>query len=361
MQSFLETGVPREHYSDEITERRLNDWEGPRVFLEVVRYGSFRAASKALNLSLNSLRRRIERFEREVGVTVFTRHVDGVRLTSEGRLLLDSVQRMESASLEITRIQDLGVSVYGEVRLCVTEGLGTFWISPQMVELQHAYPSLLIDMRCMMHPADVLRLETDIAIQITRPEVKDLRVVKIGRLHAMPFASPKYLNTYGTPKTIADLRKHRIALQIADQITTHEEFSRLLPDTPQVGTVSFRTNVSSAHYWVIARGGGIGMLPTYSSAIGGRVIPIDIDGVRVAQDIWLTYHKDAAKIPRVRRVIDWLIECFSPKKYPWFRDEFVHPREFSKLVGDDFLTSVFEGMEAVIGSQKEKPQPPKNK
>jgi len=27
-------------------------------------------------------------------------------------------------------------------------------------------------------------------------------------------------------------------------------------------------------------------------------------------------------------MIDWLVEAFNPAKFPWFRDEFVHPREF---------------------------------
>jgi len=33
------------------------------------------------------------------------------------------------------------------------------------------------------------------------------------------------------------------------------------------------------------------------------------------------------RIPRVRRMIDWLegIQC---RRIPWFRDEFVHPGEF---------------------------------
>jgi DNA-binding transcriptional LysR family regulator len=343
MQKIRVRAVPPAEHARTLFDLRLRNWEGARAFLEVVRSGSFRSAAQSLGTSVNTLRRQIDELEHETGLIVLTRHVDGVRLTSEGKLLVGAVQRMESASFDIARVRDLGVSMQGEVRLSVTEGLGAFWLAPRLVEFQRAYPALLVDMRCAMHPADVLRLETDIAIQITRPVANDLRVVKLGRLHAMPFASPDYLKAFGSPKNIAELRKHRIVLQISDQITSAEEFTRLFPNTPQVGLVGFRTNVSSSHYWVIARGGGIGMLPTYGQALGGRIEPVDVEGVRISQDIWLTYHPDVARIARVRRMIDWLIDAFSPKKYPWFADEFIHPRDLPETVEGLSLASLFEG------------------
>src|SRR3569623_381410 len=44
----------------------------------------------------------------------------------------------------------------------------------------------------------------------------------------------------------------------------------------QPGFVAIRTNVSTAHYWTIARGAGIGMLPTYTYVMGAQALPIDI-------------------------------------------------------------------------------------
>jgi DNA-binding transcriptional LysR family regulator len=321
----------------------LRNWEGARAFLEVVRCGSFRSAAQALQLSVNTLRRHVEEFEREAGHTLFTRHVDGVRLTAEGELLVGAGKRMEAASFEIARARNIGASMSGEVRLGVTEGLGTFWLAPRLVEYQRKHPGLLIDLRCAMRPADVLRLETEIAIQLERPAVKDLHIVKLGRLHSMPCASREYLEAHGAPKDFSDIKKnHHLVLQVADQLVAAQEFARLFPDTPQVGTVSFRSNVSSAHSWLIARGAGIGILPSYAFALSRRIVPIDL-GYHFTNDIWLAYHPDAAKIARVRSLIDWLIEAFSPKRFPWFADEFVHPRDFPPTVDGQPLPSLFDG------------------
>jgi DNA-binding transcriptional LysR family regulator len=302
----------------------LHNWETVRAFLEVTRSGSFRSAAQTLHVSVNTLRRQIEEFEAETGIKIFTRHADGVRITKEAESLLTAAKRMEAAAFDMRRLHALDQTLCGEVRLSVTEGLGTFWITPRVVEFQQNYPGLLIDLQCVMRPADVMRLESDICIQITPPAVQDLRVVKLGRIHAMPFASPDYLARYGHPHGLDDLAGHHVVLQVSEQIDALG-FARLFPGVSQVGLVSIRTNVSSAHYWAIANGAGIGILPTYIAPTK-TVEPVDID-LRFSQDIHLVYHPDLAKIPRVRLVIDWLVEVFSSRRYPWFSDDFIHPRD----------------------------------
>jgi len=313
------------------------------VFLEVARRGSFRSAADHLGLSINVLRRRIAELEHRLGVTLFTRHVDGVRTTAEGEEILIAARKMESASFGLIRARDRSVSsLVGEVRLAVTEGLGTFWLAPRLVEFQRAHPRLIVDLNCAMQSADVLRLEADAAVQLNKPTNPDLKIVKLGRLHSMPFAAPSYIETYGAPKTIEEGLKHRLVLQVADQTATLELFERTYPGVSQEGLVAMRTNVSSAHYWSVAKGAGIGILPTYASAVGARVTPIDV-GLNFHFDIWLTYHPDAVRIPRVRRMVDWLVDAFDPKRFPWFRDEFIHPSDLPREYKGAPIVNLFEG------------------
>jgi DNA-binding transcriptional LysR family regulator len=281
--------------------------------------------------------------EHHLGVTLLTRHVDGVRTTAEGEEILSAARKMESASFGLIRARDRSApSISGELKLAVTEGLGTFWLAPRLVEFQRANPKLLIDLNCAMQSADVLRLEADVAVQLNKPTNPDLKIVKLGRLHSMPFASQSYVDTYGAPRTIEEGLRHRLVLQVADQTSTLDLFERTYPGVSQQGLVALRTNVSSAHYWSVAKGAGIGILPTYAGAVGARVIPIDV-GLKFQFDIWLTYHPDAIRIPRVRRLVDWLIEAFDPRRFPWFRDEFIHPNDLQKEYRGAPIINLFEG------------------
>lgn len=343
MQPLPRRGVPIPERNGGGRTPSAPDWEAIHTFLEVVRCGSFRSASEQLGLSINALRRRIDELEHQLGVTVLTRHVDGVRLTTEGDEILAAAKEMELASFGLVRARDRSVpSMAGEVKFAVTEGLGTFWIAPRLIEFQRAHPKLLVDLHCAMQSADVLRLQADAAVQLTKPENPDLKVVKLGRLHSMPFASRSYIEMYGAPKTLEDLFNHRVVLQIAEQTAMKEIYDRVAPGVPQPGFVALRTNVSSAHIWAIAKGAGIGWAPTYVHAIGGRMVPLELD-LRYRFDIWLTYHSDAGRIPRVRRMIDWVIDAFDSRKFPWFRDEFIHPNDLPTEYDGAPIINLFEG------------------
>jgi DNA-binding transcriptional LysR family regulator len=321
----------------------LTDWDSARIFLEVVRSGSFRSAAERLSLSINAVRRRIDDFERQVGTTLFTRDVHGARLTDEGAVVVSAVERMEAASFELLRAGDsLANAPSGEVRVSVTEGLGTFWLAPRLVEFQQTFPNILVDLYCAMRSADVSRHEADIAIHLSRPAALDVKLVRLARMHMMFFASQKYLDTYGTPKSIEDVAKHRFVMQVSDEAAANDAFASLFPGYDQRDLVVMRTNVSSANYWAVAHGAGIGVFPTYACALGGKIIPLEVD-LPWSYDIWLSYHATSGRIPRVRHMIDWLVEAFNPGKYPWFKDEFIHPQQLKTVYMGEPLTHLFGG------------------
>jgi len=337
-----ERGVPLE-------ERRraalssLKDWDAARVFLEVARCGSFRSAAERLDLSINAVRRRVGDFERQIGATMFIRDVHGARLTEEGVHVVAAVERMEAAAFDLLRAGgSVTDALSGELRVAVTEGLGTFWLAPRLVEFQRSYPNILIDLHCAMRSADVSRHEADVAIQLVRPTSLDVKQVKLGRMHLMFFASEQYLSTYGVPLSAQELVKHRLVMQLADDIASKDTFTSLFPGYSERDLVVMKTNVSSANYWAVANGAGIGLFPTYAHALGGKMIPLDID-IRLSLDIWLSYHPGSGRIPRVRHMIDWLIGAFKPAKYPWFGDEFLHPRELQAVYMGEPLTHLFGG------------------
>lgn len=350
MQPLAQRRVPLAERQEPVARSAMPDWESVRIFLEVVRRGSFRSAAEYLGQSVNLLRRRIDELEHQMGTTVLTRHFDGVRTTTEGEQILAAAKQMEAASFDLMRARDRAVpSFAGEVRIAVTEGLGTFWLTPRLVEFQKSYPRLLVDLSCAMRSADVLRLEAEAGVQLSKPTAPDLKIVRLGRLHAMLFAGQTYIDSHGKPRTREELLNHRFVMQAADQTASQEAYDRVFPGVPQAGFVSMRTNVSSAHYWAIAKGAGIGWLPTYAGAIGARVIPVDVGAeLLLSFDIWLTYHPDVNRIPRVRKTIDWIIESFDSKEFPWFGDEFLHPNDMPKQYRGAPLVNLFEGF---AGSQ----------
>ena len=233
MHTIANRGGPQDEHADAGAGIAAPDWEAVRALLQVVRFGSFRSAAERLGTSPNALRRKIDELEHTLGTILLTRHVDGVRPTAEGSEILLAAKKMEEASFGLVRARDRAVpAMSGKVRLGVTEAFGTFWLGPRLVEFQRAYPQLGVDLACAMRSADVLRLEADVAIQLTRPTNPDVKIVRLGRIHSMLAAAPSYLAIYGTPKTVDDLRNHRLAMQFADQTKSEELLAGLFPTVP---------------------------------------------------------------------------------------------------------------------------------
>lgn len=311
------------------------DWEAVRISLEVVRRGSFRAAAEHLRMSVNTVRRRVDELERSLGFILFNRHVDGiVAFTPEGEKFVAAVSNPDAWLKEPS---DADGEICGEVRLSVPEELLGVWMAPRLIELERPNPDLTINVNGAMRPANLFRRAPSVVIQMMRPATSNLRSVKLGRLHFLPFAAPAYLEVHGKPGNVDDLQRHRILMQTADA-TRWPEAYRLLPPTV------FRT--ASMHYYrSIAAGGGIGLLPTYAKFWGAKIVPLDF-GLRPTADIWLTYHPDARRFARVSRLIEWAISAFSPRTYPWFRDHFIHPDDLKAIYRGEPLPALFGGLAA---------------
>ncbi|MCW5696467.1 MAG: LysR family transcriptional regulator [Bauldia sp.] len=311
-------------------------WDDLRMFVVAARHGSLRSAALALQVSQSTLSRRIEHLESDLGFRVFDRLPDGIQLTREGHHVIRAAEQMEQASLSLRTFLDRDLTTRGIVRCTMTEGLGTFWMMPRLAEFTRANPYTVVDLRCTMAFSDVIRLETDVAVQLSRPTNPDLIAARLGRLHVVPYASKKYTSIYGTPTSKEEMAKHRIIEQVAPQVSESALPALLGLDSVE-GVVALRTDASSAHFHAIETGIGLGFLPTYATALGADVIPLDI-GVRNQLDIWMTYHPDVRTIPRVSLFIDWLRTIFDPRRYPWFRDDFIHPGNF-----ENWTPEVWEG------------------
>ena len=302
-------------------------WDDLRVFLAVARALRIRKAGRGLRASAATVVRRIARLEDTLGFRLLDRLPNGVALTAEGRAVHAIAEDMDRSSHRLRGQLDRNLSARGTVRCSITEGLGAFWVLPQLVDFSRAHPTTIIDLRCSMEFADVLRMEADVAVQLVKPGRPDVKVAKLGRLHVYPFASRRYIDTYGKPTSLGEIKNHRLIELQGPQIE-EGALERALIMSSIEGIVALRTNASIAHFHAVEVGLGIGGLPTYVTALGADLIPIDI-GVQYQVDIWITYHPDVRSARRVAVFIDWLRTLFDPKRYPWFGDQFIHPHVFA--------------------------------
>lgn len=343
--------VRKSHHGDAKMHRDLPDmirtlsWDDLRFFLVCGEQSSFRKAANILKINSATIIRRIERLEQVIGYRLFVRHTDGVTVTAEGRMILEHVQTMESAIFNIVRKSEISVEgIRGLVRVAISEGLGTAWVLPRLLEFQKTNRYLTFELQQTMALTDVGRLQADISIQYLRPERADLVTVQLGYLHIYPFVSEAYKNEFGVPKAFSDLKLHRLIQQLSPQL--EGIYERLLGVESLEGIVGVRTNSGAAVLYAVERGAGIGFLPNYALALGAKLVPIDI-GLKYRLDVWMAYHPDLRNSHRHLSIIDWLRQIFDGRRYPCFGEKFIHPNELlvsmsgriSKYSGEGFAAA----------------------
>ncbi len=301
--------------------------------LGVARAGSFRRAMTDSRVGFRRLNNDVLAVEKALGVLLFHRTSDGVVLTPEGKTVVEHATKIENTLTEILRLgRGMGEQNSGEVMLAVTEGLGTFWVAPRLHAFRENHPGVTIGLHSSMALADMRRFEIDLALQVVPPTHPELIRMRLGTLHLMLAASSSYIEQHGMPKTVEALHDHFFVFNASPQLSDRHLVERAIGKPLRRDRFIVMRN-SSAHYWTVEHGEGIGFLPTYGFAIGAKVKPINLP-IRYSLDIWLCFHEQSRSIKRVSAAIDWLTAIFDPRLYPWFRREFVPPAKYDAILDE---------------------------
>lgn len=309
-------------------------WDDLNVALICSEVGSLRRAATLLGLEVSTVQRRVDRLESAIGVQIFRRANKGLSVTEEGRELIAEARTMEAAVARISRLGGMSNNgLRGMVRVAISEGLGTYWVLPRLLEFQKTNRRLIFELQGSMDPGNAGEMKSDIAILFDRPQRPDLITKRIGYLHTYPFVSRRYFEQFGIPKSMAEVAQHRFVIQVTPTIG-QEVFERLLGVDSLEGLVGVATTASSSVLYAVERDAGIGILPTYALALGARLVPVDI-GVKNRFELWLTYHAELKKSERHMAIVEWLCRIFDPSRFPCFQEEFIDPRLLASMMKDN--------------------------
>lgn len=140
-----------------------------RYFAAVARSGSIRKASEELHVATSALSRQIKKLEDELGITLFERFSNGLRLTTAGEEVLRHA-RSTLREFDILR-SDLGAmqgKKTGRVRVACLDSLTVKFLPEQVSRFHHLHPAVSFHVQTAGH-AQVTNYvaEGDVDIGIT--------------------------------------------------------------------------------------------------------------------------------------------------------------------------------------------------
>jgi DNA-binding transcriptional LysR family regulator len=315
---------------------RLGDvhWDDLNLVKTVAVAESFRQAAIKLGCSVNTVRSRVQRLEKALGTILFKRSREGITLSEDGLAILDVAMEMQSFSTRLQRGTGNNVVVQqGELRISCSEGIGSYWLTQRLRDLYERLPNHVVVLDNDFNQHRIHSSEYDIRIGFAKPTDPDAIVKKLATVHQMLFASEAYLATYGMPSSINEVRDHRLVLLSAPGVKS-DAVGLFFGEDGARQLVTAKFNTGHSLLGAIANGLGIGALPTYAGAISARLIPLEIP-ISLKFELWLSFDRSGANSLPVREAINWAHRCFDPLRYPWFSDEFIHPRNFEDALSNE--------------------------
>jgi DNA-binding transcriptional LysR family regulator len=310
--------------------RHRSDLSDLHVFYAVAIHGGLNAAARALRVDPSTVTRTLDQLESRLNAKLVRRSPQGVTLTRAGEIALLRVRTIEHlvAELESEIIDAESAVPEGRVTIGCPDGIGAYLVAPALRALLQENPKLDIGIDCGLWQDHPLRSEAEIVLTYTEPTGSDTVAKELAHLHYALFASPKFLDLYGTPKSLDEFIRHPFIHHAAHTAT--DRMSERVPAFHQLANRRLESNSSAAVIEAVKAGVGLAALPTAALTVAPELVMLGnpVPGAK----LWLAHHRETSRIPRVRAVIDWLCETFDPVRKPWFRAEFVHPSEFMHLL-----------------------------
>lgn len=273
------------------------DWDDLRTFLAIARYGTLSAAARALGVTQPTMGRRLAAMEGRSGARLLQRLPGGYVLTPLGEGILGNAERIETEVLAAERaITGRDVALAGVVRLTTVDVLAARIVTPALIALQARHPGITVELAPDMRTLSLSKREADVALRLSRFDSNEVVARRVGafsmgvyRARDRPVAEDKLI-------TVLDDQAH---------LPEAKWLRELYPEAE----ITFRSNSRDVQLWAAKSGTGIVVLPRYQADLDPGLVRIRTDVPDLVRDLWLGVHTDLRHMPRVRAVMDAIIEA----------------------------------------------------
>jgi DNA-binding transcriptional LysR family regulator len=293
------------------------DWDDLRYFVALSREGSLSAAARKLGTEHTTVSRRIASLETGLGVRLFDRASRGFQLTPEGAEIAELAYRIEDEALGIERLADArDIGVGGIVRISAPPAISSYYLASRLASLRRKHPAMQFELIADSRFANLSRREADIAVRLSRPEASSMIARRVGAVAHGLYGAKTYV-----AETPAEQRVYIGYDESLEHVAQQQWILSLSGDRP----LGFRSNELACQHQAAAAGAGLAALPRFIGDADPRLECTAFDTSRAAtREVWLLFHADLRKSPRVRVIVDHLVAVFQADR-PLLDPEYLDP------------------------------------
>ena len=292
------------------------DWDGFKVFTAVAHSGSVRKAAELLGVHASTVTRRLDQFERRLGVKLFSRTHGGLQMTVEGAEVIQQVDEVAAELSEIQRrLQYRDASMAGTLRITIADVLAENLLVHDFAEFTARYPMVRLEFIPAHENPDLDRHEADLAIRTTNDPPDHLVGRLLGKYTAAVFGSRNYLrdrDPWIEPQGCVWIETDMVSSIGKSEATKPGAALETTVKTQYFATVPYGVRCGSLMLQLAAIRGdmGIGLLPCALADPDPDLQRLPGIGPLELQDVWMFIHPDLRNLARVQVLLEFLQETF---------------------------------------------------
>lgn len=190
----------------------ISNLEYYKVFYYAAKYGSVTKAAGELAISQPAVSQALKHLEGQLGVTLFYRAAKGVKLTSEGQLLYNYVEKgYEQIELGEKKVRQLQNLELGEIRIGASDMTLQYYLLPYLEKFHERYPEIKVTVTNAPTPETLSFLKEgkiDFGIVSTPfPDMADLEVTVVREIEDVFVAGRRFIAYKNKTLDLQELEK----------------------------------------------------------------------------------------------------------------------------------------------------------
>jgi DNA-binding transcriptional LysR family regulator len=289
-------------------------------FVSVVARGSLTGAAKAEGVAPAVMGRRLDALEERLGVKLLVRTTRRISLTHEGSAFLEDCQRLlADLSDAEASVSAGGLKASGHLRITAPAGFGRRHVAPLVTRFRELHADVTLSLNLSDRVVDLAGEGFDCAVRVGDMPDSSLVSVRMADNRRLCVATPRYLQTRGTPKHPSELAKFD-CLTLSSDASQTRGWAFQVEGELQHLKASGPLDCSDGqvlHDWCLA-GYGIAWRSTWeveSEIAAGLLVPVLEDFAAPPNGIYAVFPQRKHLPLRVRLWIDFLKQNYSQSEY----------------------------------------------
>jgi DNA-binding transcriptional LysR family regulator len=298
----------------------MDQFQQMRAFVAVVDSGSFVRAADVLGLSKTAVSRLVGELESRLGTRLLQRTTRKLSLTPEGEVFHERCrQLLEGVAEAEAELSAHSGEAIGQLRVNVPVSFGLLHLAPLWPAFMELHPKVMLDVTLADRVVDLVDEGYDLAVRIARLQASSLVSRQLTSTRMILCASPQYLRRHWVPEHPSEIAQH--AVMAYTLLAMGEQWAFEGPQGPVSVKVSPRMRTNSGDTCVAAavQHQGVVLQPSFlvgAHLASGALVEVLPQYRSIELGVYAVYPSRKHLTPKVRALIDFLVEAFRMRGWP---------------------------------------------